>query len=282
MCIFLDDVFGIAYKPFKKPKNEYKTPARAFDDEIEFENDLKNSEILSKGAKPQLDSAAAADEFDFESDCPVVSPEEIKRVLEIQHQKQPQSDDPELMTTPVKSSSGNSSTGEVDSPPSGGSGDSAGRERESRGSPSNYNAYGDAKDALKAIVDIYGMGLGDQEIVIMNSNLSASGTPPKHDGSSLAAPGGSVVPGTGLMKKPTRRGSGSKLVRGKIERQTIAEEDEEEQERLEREEEERQAQLEAAESARKAELEAEWSSVGDNAVSTQRKAAEVRVCAHSA
>ena len=68
------DTFGIAYKPFMPKKNRYELPkGPAFEDEVEFERELKKSSIvaattlsaITTGTQFQT-SSESDDEFDFE------------------------------------------------------------------------------------------------------------------------------------------------------------------------------------------------------------------------
>lgn len=63
------DVFGIAYKPFKKKAPEYDAPrGPAFEDEAEFERELKSSVILGAGSRRAESEADQDDEFDIVED----------------------------------------------------------------------------------------------------------------------------------------------------------------------------------------------------------------------
>ena len=183
------------------------------------------------------------DEFDFEVGCPTLNTEALRRVLEVETVRVAES----TLEIPIAKASDVKIEVPIQEP--------------LVSTEENYNAIDGAKDALKSIVDIYSLGLGDQEIVIMNSHLTEKelrtpivNAPP--------AIGQSIVPGTGVIqKKSRRRVSGSKQVAKKIQECVIAEGDEEEQELLEQEEEVRQAQELEAKTTKIAALEAEWGAV---------------------
>ena len=239
------DVFGIAYKPFKKTidgsgnRDASKGPRRAFEDEEEFEQDLKSSALLKEGGKSSQsqDTALSDDadnEFDFED-----SPERSAVSSDLR----------KILAKAAKDTSAEPYVVEkipntIQEPLSACS-ESAAPSEEEPVADKNYDAYGNAKDALQAIVDVYGCGLGDQEIVIMNSlGADAVTKLPTTAHRPTVALGDSIVPGTGTVSrssnKPSKRTSGIKIIKSRIERDKIIEEDEEDFEQREKERDEAQ------------------------------------------
>lgn len=245
-------MFGIEYIPFKKTiaaASQTGAQNKTFEDEYEFEKDLQNSSILND------DSAICAaptsrldDEFDFEVDTPSFDPDELRRTLQsaAEELKAAEQDDPLDEAGCTGNNTGVESTSIKSIEDSG-----------------NYDAYGDAKDALQAIVDIYECGLGDQEIVIMNSLGADAVTTLTHQHHPPVSIGASIVPGTGTVPKgkSSKRSTGVKNVRTKIEREKIIEEDEEDYELREKELEEARAEAEKRERLEAAMLESEWQGV---------------------
>lgn len=248
-------MFGIAYKPFKKTIAASQRPGptkKTFEDEEEFEKDLQYS-VMTKEVK--LKETVADDEFDFDTDCPSLDSSQLRRTLEAVAEEVFAVEAPPAPALSDSATTAPASTKENTSSVVSADGNSE---------EHSYDAYGDAKDALRAIVDIYGCGLGDQEIVIMNSlgeeavSSHASATPYLP-----TALGASIVPGTGTVSKAksSKRNSGTKHVRSKIEREKIVEEDEEDYEQREKELEEASAAEELRTQKEVALLESEWQGV---------------------
>jgi hypothetical protein len=252
------DIFGIAYKPFKRTIGAgNKGPSKKkFDDEEEFEKDLQNSVISKEGSGESGGAQPEEDEFDFESDCTPLDSSELRRTLQTAAERAA-AEEASILATRAASPTGGSSMEDAAAAATEG----RDRDRDTPSPSDNYDAYGDAKDALRAIVDIYGCGLGDQEVVIMNS-LGAEAVAASAHHHAPAALGGSVVPGTGTVGsgkgKVAKRTSGISKVRTKIEREKIVEEDEEDYEVREREQEIAQKEVEFREREEMAKLESEW------------------------
>lgn len=233
------DVFGILYKPFNKTIKEDREgpPKRAFEDEEEFERELSTSSVMhpSKSAANRASNTDEEDdEFDFENNQMKLAPQDLRKTLELTAA----TINTESPIQGVVESNDNS-----ESHDSNGDADSLEAPAESPSTiESRYDPFGTAKDALQAIVDVYGCGLGDQEIVIMNSFGADALLGHVHGSSAQALPvslGRSVVPGTGSAAIPQRKGgkrsSGSRTVKEKVERDTIVEEDEDDYEQREKE-----------------------------------------------
>jgi hypothetical protein len=224
----LADVFGIAYKPFLKKKEEYSMPKGvAFEDEAEFEKELNIP------AKVKVDTED--DEFDFDDSCPQnafpSSSEKnfaTQRALENAARIQREADEEVRFMAALKDENRQhlqkeeqllkerapKVTAEVESKPS---------------------IRVAAKQSLDEIVGIYSSGLGDQEVRMLSIDVSKTSSSNDH-------------------KIQIQKGASA----------TIDEGDEEEAEREELEKDQREESALADETLHKIQLEAEWESVAAN------------------
>lgn len=231
------DIFGITYKPYKKKAQEYNMPkGPAFEDEAEFERDFKlNSIIVSEDPK-----AANDDEFDvveeenwgignngIESSSNSVQQVKIALQRAAQRVAEETVDDEvakQKLQEELRLDGGEEEDGLQQ-------GDTAA----ATGGSEKFDVRGAAKEAFSEIANIYGSGLGDMEIRLLDESeqqlsgsMGAGGLVPK-------------IPLTGTS--------------------TIEECDEEELERLEEEETNREKSKQMQLHQQQSELEAEWNSV---------------------
>jgi hypothetical protein len=224
----LADVFGIAYKPFLKKKEEYSMPKGvAFEDEAEFEKEL------SLPAKVKVDTED--DEFDFDDSSPQnafpTSSEKnfaAQRALENAARIQREADEEVRFMAALKDENRQQLQREEqllkESAPK------VSAEVETK--PSIRVA---AKQSLDEIVGIYSSGLGDQEVRLLSIDVSKTSSSNDHN-------------------MQVQKGAST----------TIDEGDEEEAEREELERDQREESALADETLHKTQLEAEWESVAAN------------------
>ena len=225
----LADVFGIAYKPFLKKKEEYSMPKGvAFEDEAEFEKEL------SVPVKVKVDTED--DEFDFDDSSPQnefpTSSEKnfaAQRALENAARKQREADEEVRFMAALKDENRQQLQREEELLKE--NAPKVLKEVETK--PSIRVA---AKQSLDEIVGIYSSGLGDQEVRMLNIDVSKTSVSNDH-------------------KIQIQKGATT----------TIDEGDEEEAEREELEKDQREESALADETLHKTQLEAEWESVAANA-----------------
>jgi hypothetical protein len=166
------DLFGITYRPYGKQKKEYDMPAGpAFEDEAEFEKDLKTSDVLNTGNKPtrEMEQGTGDDEFDFEQ------PVEIAVVragpISFDERDLPVVPVPSAVRPSVETSSAPSPSAgplpEADSVPIviGGGRGGLGKGEAIRAA---------AREAFKDITEVYSSGLGDHDMTIKNTQTHST------------------------------------------------------------------------------------------------------------
>jgi hypothetical protein len=165
------DSFGIVYKPFKKPQSEYKAPGAAFEDEFDFEVDLKKS--TNTVAPIATSIGQEDDDFDFESDvnaANVLHGKTIKETIEAALARETGSSDPviatessesrEIMVDKITVINGNNNSSE---PTDAGAAESVAPTFDAS------RLLNDAREALRSYTEVYEQGLGDQEVEIIKS-----------------------------------------------------------------------------------------------------------------
>lgn len=231
------------YKPFKKPQSEYKTPGVAFEDEFEFESELK------KASQPGGSIATVAtvatsngddDDFDFDVALDAQTALKGKSIKETIEATLAREVEVEVEVEDAPSASSESSA--VDKESNSGAVDvnntTASTESAEAAPASTFDSsriLSDAREALKSYTEVYEQGLGDQEVEIIKSfgTLDAD-----QIGAAATAKSGDV----------------STSAKANIIAETIEEGDEEEHEQAELAEQESAMRAESE----KARLESEW------------------------
>lgn len=246
------DVFGIAYKPHKKKDQEYEVPkGPAFDDEAEFERDFRSNSALLKPKDMNVDDD---DEFDIDDSATMEEPgaaveagNAIKESLRRAAEKAALAADEaakleqEMKAAAIEESriiaADNSHTDSITSANTGTDEPGSVIASSNKKETGKFDVRQAAKESFGEISSIYGSGLGDIEVRLLDSDSDDEDT------------------STSQKRSPVP--SSATLSRGGGLPETIAEEDEEEEEREELRERE-EVRVHAMETQ---ELEAQWDAV---------------------
>lgn len=166
--MFSLDVFGIPYKPFRE-KSYYQPTGPTFEDEEEFEKELAQNKILAHPAEAGNNSTE--DEFDFDFDTGAIPQESnnSRLLLDIAlarasnlYTNNDQEVEQELLSS-MKLSVNISAVQEAEE---------YSNEDQKRG----VDVILDAKNALSDVINVYGSGLGDQEVRLLSTSSNPLST----------------------------------------------------------------------------------------------------------
>lgn len=218
-----DDIFGIAYKPFLKKKDDYVTPrGAAFEDEVEFERELT---VQRPAQKKEED-----DEFDFDDvprnreDGKSNNSAVVQRKVDVASRLRTSAEEEAIFMDALREENkllAKHSSPKIQEAHEGTVSDAVRSTTKSA-----------AKQSLDEIVGIYSSGLGDQEVRLLDIDISQKNSADSKYNSTQAKAVG-----------------------------TIDEGDEDEAEREEEEEELREEAALADEITLRGQLESEWDSI---------------------